>query len=723
MKKKIIFSFFLCLFIFLNIFSFCQNGWEILNPSIPNCNFHSVHFPCKDTGYAVGDCGTIVMTTDAGAIWHTLCTSINKNDELFTVHFINNLFGTVCSKNCAYKTDNGGQNWERLSLGCSSIFNGGTRYYGIWPINENKYYAVGVGYRDYPPDYWGVPFPLLTNTYNGGNTFFCEDYDFNDDHFQSIYFTLGNIGYIGTINGNIKRNDNFSGWTFFIGPTGDNIMSFSFPSEEIGFAIGTSGLILKSTDKGINWTQINSGNSNHFISVSFPSISTGYIAGYSGTILQTSDTGSTWNQINSNTVENLSGVCFTDDSTGYFVGSHGTLLQTKNGGDSLYPYLNSENSITLKNLYALSLPSKDAIYVVGEDGIILKSQDVGANWSTDYIPDSSDIYSSFFINDNTGYISGASGMIYKTVDGGNIWMDVSDSNNTDTLFSIFFTDGTTGFAVGSNGRLIMTNDGGNSWTAINSGTANDLNSVCFASADTGYAVGDHGTVLKTVDGGFNWELIPISSAQYINFTSIRLLNSHYGYIIGNLGTYGKLLKIDHSFVWMYTPSYYYNELYGIFIQDMSNIYTVGGMGTIIKTADGFSSCIPNYGSCSDLNAISFINPDTGFVVGDGGVILRTTMGSVLDVPEFISDKNNFDVLVYPNPAENNISFSFELADKSAVVLNVYDILGHLISKNEFEDLPVGFNEINLNCSSFASGLYYYQLIADKSSASGKFIKQ
>lgn len=72
------------------------------------------------------------------------------------------------------------------------------------------------------------------------------------------------------------------------------------------------------------------------------------------------------------------------------------------------------------------------------------------------------------------------------------------------------------------------------------------------------------------------------------------------------------------------------------------------------------------------------------------------------------DINSFGL--YPNPASENTTIAFDIAEKNKVSVSVYDVLGNLVSivsqDNEFEK---GNNTISLNTSNLSSGIYYISL--------------
>ena len=67
-------------------------------------------------------------------------------------------------------------------------------------------------------------------------------------------------------------------------------------------------------------------------------------------------------------------------------------------------------------------------------------------------------------------------------------------------------------------------------------------------------------------------------------------------------------------------------------------------------------------------------------------------------------------VVYPNPASQNTNISFNISERNNVIVNVYDILGNVVStlsqNNSFEK---GNNTISLNTAHLSSGIYTISL--------------
>lgn len=66
---------------------------------------------------------------------------------------------------------------------------------------------------------------------------------------------------------------------------------------------------------------------------------------------------------------------------------------------------------------------------------------------------------------------------------------------------------------------------------------------------------------------------------------------------------------------------------------------------------------------------------------------------------------------YPNPFNPSTKITYTLASKSAVTLNVYDIIGNEVVSLVNKEQEAGSYEINFDASSLTSGVYFYKLNA------------
>lgn len=84
-------------------------------------------------------------------------------------------------------------------------------------------------------------------------------------------------------------------------------------------------------------------------------------------------------------------------------------------------------------------------------------------------------------------------------------------------------------------------------------------------------------------------------------------------------------------------------------------------------------------------------------------------GQVLGVNNLSNIAIN-SIVVYPNPATLNTNISFNIVEKNNVTVNVYDVLGNVVSTvSQQNDFEKGYHTLNINTSNFSSGIYYISL--------------
>ncbi|MBL8006913.1 MAG: T9SS type A sorting domain-containing protein, partial [Ignavibacteria bacterium] len=251
---------------------------------------------------------------------------------------------------------------------------------------------------------------------------------------------------------------------------------------------GDTGVILRTTNGGVSWLRSFIGYQFGLITFYFSDKNTGWAVGGGignmGLLYKTADGGVSWNTIYQNSGY-LRSVYFADNNTGWTTGSrfdynwgtiYARILKTKNGGVT----------------WTDQLGSMDLPYV--------------------------DLNSVYFIDNNTGWVSGSGGYILRTTNGGTDW-GYLHSGTSSNLYSIRFLNKKNGWVLGSdyyNTFVLVTTNGGQSWTKKSCGTGNSLTSVFFTDKNTGWVTGSNGTILKTTTGGNEYLPSEIPSGYSLN---------------------------------------------------------------------------------------------------------------------------------------------------------------------------------------------------------------
>jgi photosystem II stability/assembly factor-like uncharacterized protein len=275
-------------------------GWSPL--SSPTTEWlERVFFTDANTGYAVGDLGTIIKTVNAGNSWSTQVSTSIKNLEDANTGYAVGQDGTVL------KTTNGGTNWSTLTSGTS-----------VW--------LWGVHFTDASVGYITGSSGVIRKTTDGGANWTAQSSGTTNPLYD-VYFTDASTGYAVGDNGTIRKTINGgSTWSTLNSGTTTHLLAVHFIDANNGYAVGYNGTVLKTTNAGSNWG-LTSWTLSHLYDVFFVDVNTGYAVGGSGTILKTDNAGSTWTSQTSGITSNLDGLHFTDANTGYAVGFNGVILK------------------------------------------------------------------------------------------------------------------------------------------------------------------------------------------------------------------------------------------------------------------------------------------------------------------------------------------------------------------------------------------------------------
>lgn len=284
------------------------------NPTANNLN--AVKFIDTSTGWAVGDNGTIIKTTNGGGNWTTQTSNVTHN--LTDVDFIDANTGWVTSdfngtNAVILKTIDGGTTWTTQTTHTTAI-------YTIAALDAN-YVAVG-----------STAVNSFGKTTNGGATW--SFISINRGNVRGLTFIDNGNGFAVGDAGKIEKIEAFTGslflWVDKTSGTVNNLKSVDFIDANIGWTVGDNGTILKTTNSATAWSALTSGTTTHLRGVDFVDANVGWVVGNGGLILRTGDGGTTWTTITSGTGSNLEAVNFLNQDRGWVMGQT-TILNTQNG--------------------------------------------------------------------------------------------------------------------------------------------------------------------------------------------------------------------------------------------------------------------------------------------------------------------------------------------------------------------------------------------------------
>ncbi len=304
----------------VRVFVYAATGW-VVQGSGTSSNLNGVCFrPDGRKGWAVGDAGTILRTTNAGGSW---TASSPTTFALNGVWFTSDTKGwAVGAGGTVMLTTDAGVSWSRLANIPSSdalmdvCFP--TALYG-WAVGDNG---------------------TILRTRDGGVTW--EKKNPTAVQLQSVSFADTSNGWAVGDNGVILGTRD-AGASWFVTPsiTAQSLRGVWRLSSTSAWAAGQQGvtprtsLVTATPADTVGWQLDNAGGANQLEGVCFPTANAGWVVGFNGggIIMKSTNGGSTWNTQVSNSAQRLLDVWFVDDQRGWAVGVGGRIVHTGRGGE------------------------------------------------------------------------------------------------------------------------------------------------------------------------------------------------------------------------------------------------------------------------------------------------------------------------------------------------------------------------------------------------------
>ncbi len=458
-------------------------------------------FPDDSVGYLAGRfytpfstySGTLLITRDQGSSWN-LVDSLTFTPD--AICFTDSLTGFIASYDLR-KTTDGGKSWSTDTL--------------------PEYGFTDVRFQDEQTG-WAITYDgLLVKTTDGGNSWDRITRNGNSNQFLGLnpdsLLTYGPGGNIWL------SRDGGQQWT----PTGqgnrNSLTVISFVDQNKGFILGDS-VLYRTTDAGLNW-QMEEHNAGNIDDASFANKDRCLALSWRGTWL-TTDGCRSWHQVNVSLPRAVYGCAFSDEKTVYITGveyghffSYSVVLKSTDGGETW-----ATDSLPGKPIIKKMLFMSDGTgFAMGYTAGLYKTPDAGKSWAQiTGMPVRTVFRNMSFPNMETGYAIGVYkdsatrpyNVIYKTIDGGNQWSQVflEDTSFRPEYTGVYFVNESTGYVTGAEGFILKTTDGGTTWTKDFS------TNVLYAIGGTGdriWAVGVYGTILcNKTDSGLGVPVVDIS---------------------------------------------------------------------------------------------------------------------------------------------------------------------------------------------------------------------
>ncbi len=545
-------------FLFLPVLA--QDHWTWQNPLPQGNDLESIVFTSSDTGYAFGEAGTILKTTDRGTSWSIRTAG---SARLHKAQFPNSKLGYVVGDlGSIFKTVDAGIHWAELPSGTKR------NLWTLWFQDSAKGWVAGdsgtllattdggASWAQVPiptnADMRSVHFPEPQTGYAGeqaGALWKTSDAGVHwsrtisdSGEMIDIRFTNRDTGLAVYDTAVYRTNDGGAHWSRTLGGLPFGILSTQFGNRDTVNLTLMYGDFRRSVDGGLTWISVPGGiETKHSVSVWFVDRSLGFTAGKTGALSRTLDGGVHWESLGSNVGFSdanpfFAGLDFPTRNLGY-VSTQDVCYRTRNGG------MNWERVSSFENpIMAALFPDSSTGYAVGasgngqvQPGFIVKTVDEGKSWQPQAIGSAGRLNCLAFAG-NTLFVFGF-GPGRKSSDGGKTWETVP-SPSPYSLSLAEFIDAKKGF-VGTFSALYRTEDGGQTWDSVSlAGTGAPgqppIYKIHFRDRNTGFVLSDSGHIFRTVDGGGHWERAITPQVDYPLHT-VAFATANIGYASGRFG--------------------------------------------------------------------------------------------------------------------------------------------------------------------------------------------
>ncbi|WP_027329559.1 WD40/YVTN/BNR-like repeat-containing protein [Marinimicrobium agarilyticum] len=621
-------------------------------------------FDNAGTWVAVGEAGTLLVSSDQGDHWQTKTPdtfALSINDVLYIRPEAGlpvpekGLWLAVAADGHFLSSIDGGNRWQtsridtdddlltltwvkdqgRVLVGGENGLVGTSEDGAAWTIQRADTETPITNFHVFEDLVLGTSaWGRLLLSRNGGTNWHLVQAEkslyFNDAAYDPVHRSI----VLTSHNGHIFHSDDAGeSWHLIEAPyqgAGHSLGDVLFdPQTRRLLAFGSHGAVLQSDDGGKNWQERPSGLRESFVKVLYHPQRQTYLAlGNRGFRAVSENAAASWQVLRHSFDFYWREGVVTPSGAIVIVGELGQILRSDNAGEN-WSYVNVTypDPRTPPTYRALASLDKGVLLAAGPTGLILRSSDQGRNWTVvHHTPFSAgeaftDLMASS--DGSTAIAVEAFGGPYFSTDNGRTWNRAPTDDERNFWHGSAL--GSTALSVGQSGLLAMSGDAGRNWTRVELAAVSgkDLyGSFASRSHQALFAFGEGGVMARTEDWGRTWHKVSVPTTATLR----RMLEIPQSGVLIAFGEKGTIIRsLDGGLHWQGADSGVSVELRAGLIEPHTGYpLIVGRSGTLLRSVDeGLSwARLPTHTQAHFRNGL--VHPDTGdlFVFGDRIVRLQ-----------------------------------------------------------------------------------------------------